>query len=1120
MESSLIIKAKSYLKDYKNRKRIFSVFLVLAVIVVFCTVYALILPAITLTASSDKDIDVESPESWQKIADTAELKDEWSCDALKIAETQLGYIESNNNFREDENGVAHGYTRYGDFVNKPYGDWNTAFVLFCTNYAKIPKEALFYSEDFDEWRLTAKKNGIYDSVYTADPEKGDIILIDTDNDEIADRTGFVSEYTETEEGYSVKTIEGQLDGRVAENEYTEKDSAVVGYLKLGRAEKLYKEKSEKTTSVPASENTTVMKLPKSEQTTDITEKTTGTASSVSNTDENTVQPVSREFTYEDENFEMDFKVSSEKAEAANSLSGEDKKLVLNVIPVDKDSDKYISVYDGVQEIKNRKVNLDYYDISLEADGEKLEISDFDISAQIHAKAPVVEGLEEEFIKEANENADEAYKLSAVNPNDILSDELGATAFAKDEISTAVLSVNVNNDGIALLSEVANPNFKVQYYAWINTVDSTKPANSVGSLSVIDTSGGNLPKNGATLKSKSLYVKKHGTKYFEICTSDVLTRIYKDALFDYIKAPNSSYFNRLYLNDHYQIKEVWVLKNGHSETSTNVNDWNVYSNPKSLHFTNRPLIAETKDNFILIEDGTVIKLVYNCTAGELVDPATFYDYDISTGVWYSGNSTSISNTVLKTQPTGKTYIWAKTNQQGINSSSNYSGTGKKLAFGNANTGSGLKDETWTNNSKSNLINRFNSINRGVGGGSVFSLASKMTNGVITYSSGIVAPKLFNEPGSEADGAVPGKKTYKNYSLAFDRSGDTYTFDSVPGTVANNLQLFFHPVTGTTEYTTIWTNNYWPMDSAPSYGVVGHDFKHGNNNLLQYRRFSGSNTNNFPPSDDGEDHNAYFGMRYQLEFKLDSDYVGPLEYYFYGDDDLWVFLDDKLICDIGGVHSSVGEYVNLWDYMAQGVEGTHKLTLYYTERGASGSTCFMRFTLPSVSSATTEQTTGQLQISKKIFGLEPDREYNFDITFTNSDDSPIYDDYAYTKYSADGTVISNDILLHDGGQFSLKGDEYIVVKYMPIGTKFIVSEQTGDGYYTVVEIEGSEKVQSNEISGQITEETHTVTVDFTNIITYEMPATGGIGANTVIISGAVLIAVAVMSKCKLKRRKRKS
>ena len=114
-----------------------------------------------------------------------------------------------------------------------------------------------------------------------------------------------------------------------------------------------------------------------------------------------------------------------------------------------------------------------------------------------------------------------------------------------------------------------------------------------------------------------------------------------------------------------------------------------------------------------------------------------------------------------------------------------------------------------------------------------------------------------------------------------------------------------------------------------------------------------------------------MQYAVKFTLTADYVGPLEYYFFGDDDMWVFLDDKLVCDIGGVHSSVGEYVNLWDYLRKDgrtESETHTLTFFYTERGASGSTCYMNFTLPSVSGVNIEQKTSDLEVRKQVVGQD--------------------------------------------------------------------------------------------------------------------------------------------------------
>lgn len=99
--------------------------------------------------------------------------------------------------------------------------------------------------------------------------------------------------------------------------------------------------------------------------------------------------------------------------------------------------------------------------------------------------------------------------------------------------------------------------------------------------------------------------------------------------------------------------------------------------------------------------------------------------------------------------------------------------------------------------------------------------------------------------------------------------------------------------------------------------------------------------------------YFGMRYDINFKL-GDYVGPLNYSFTGDDDLWVLLDGKVVIDLGGIHQALSETTDLWDALEfkEGVGATkdedkkknHRLTILYMERGAFASNCKMEFTIP--------------------------------------------------------------------------------------------------------------------------------------------------------------------------------
>ena len=151
----------------------------------------------------------------------------------------------------------------------------------------------------------------------------------------------------------------------------------------------------------------------------------------------------------------------------------------------------------------------------------------------------------------------------------------------------------------------------------------------------------------------------------------------------------------------------------------------------------------------------------------------------------------------------------------------------------------------------------------------------------------------------------RKVYDDYTLEFKRKGDTYTLNGVRNRSG--------------DWVTGAGNNFYPLDSVlPSY------------------------------EESQRSHNYYFGMRYDVTFKI-GDYVGPLNYKFTGDDDLWVVLDGKkIVIDLGGIHSAAGKTVDLWYYIGQAANLTeaqkqqnHTLTILYMERGAGESNCQMEF-----------------------------------------------------------------------------------------------------------------------------------------------------------------------------------
>lgn len=423
----------------------------------------------------------------------------------------------------------------------------------------------------------------------------------------------------------------------------------------------------------------------------------------------------------------------------------------------------------------------------------------------------------------------------------------------------------------------------------------------------------------------------------------------------------------------------------------------------------------------------------------------------------------------------------------------------LAFGNDNCGTGMSryrfDELFLNKYSTKWTDS-NKETHTIGAdqyGCTFGLADSLKDEKIVYNEWLVAPDLFNE------GTANGKTIYTNdSSLTFSRVGDTYTLSAATvggvGTI-NDLQYLFNPSpNGTTTYSSIFTNDFWPLDGAangtdPLFGKDTPDF-YGYDADAQGKDTSKTNVwketaGRLPGSDDGNNHNCFFGMQYAVKFTLTADYVGPLEYYFFGDDDMWVFLDDKLVCDIGGVHSSVGEYVNLWDYLRKDgrtESETHTLTFFYTERGASGSTCYMNFTLPSVSGVNIEQKTSDLEVRKQVVGQdESGQEFNFDIQFYDQNGKPVLDDYAYTKYGKDGKEIDSNLVVHTGDKFTLKDGQYVRIRYLPFGLRYTITEVPRDGYTVSSTINGVTG-QGSEAKGTILNTGQMNTVLFTNTMTY--------------------------------------
>lgn len=723
-------------------------------------------------------------------------------------------------------------------------------------------------------------------------------------------------------------------------------------------------------------------------------------------------------------------------------------------------------------------------LTLLSQGQQMDTSSYAMTATVQVKPQALEPLEaalEQLRQEAPES-DTGISLTLSQTTGRqdrqLAEELmesgGEIPAVTADVRSGVISVQA--------AGTANPHYTVQYYANIPRFNES----GSNPLTVIDTSGGKLPDNVSNPKTKKIYLEPAGgntnknngnaTQQYRVAESKKPTRMYTDNQFEYIKSPNPSYINKLIDSPSYTLAQLWVLKEGKRSDSENQADWDVYDNPGSVHFTNREGV--TGGNVVYIHDDTVIRLVYDTNEAKENFPANFYDYDISDGQNADGS-------------------W-RTGITGINAASNY-GTSREhdqkwdsyanvLAFGNANCGTGMGysafdglflnkfSTTYTNGAIKKNLDLF---------GCTFRIAEGLEDGKIVYNPWIVAPKLFN------DGDASGKHAYAGSSLGFSRVGDTYTLSSASvngGGSVDGLQNFFNPSPSAgTIHKHIFTNDFWPLDATqntdPHFGQYGQSVTFaGFDNVEGKPWYTTPQNGTFPGSDDGKGHNSFFGMQYAVEFTLTADYVGPLEYYFFGDDDMWVFLDNKLVCDLGGVHSSVGEYVNLWDYLQKGTAGTHTLTFFYTERGASGSTCYMNFTLPSVSGVNIEQKTSDLEVRKQVVGQdESNREFEFNIRFYDQNGKPVLDDYAYTKYDKDGRELNGDLVVHTGDKFTLRDGQYVRIRYLPFGLRYTITEEAVNGYTVSSTINGVTG-QGSEAKGTILNTGQMNTVLFTNTMTY--------------------------------------
>lgn len=271
-------------------------------------------------------------------------------------------------------------------------------------------------------------------------------------------------------------------------------------------------------------------------------------------------------------------------------------------------------------------------------------------------------------------------------------------------------------------------------------------------------------------------------------------------------------------------------------------------------------------------------------------------------------------------------------------------------------------------------------------------TQLSDGSLTLAGGAIAP-FFNEDflkGNNSKHTVLGN-VYHNVTFPFIKKALTSSSTSSSGTV-----------------------DYWCFDSADQnnsnrnlrlkYDSSNGYFLQSTNDIVKGQTVDGrnghpatANGNYFPLNSSSESGKACklnygFGQKLQFKFRLTQDGTVtttsnekvPIEFNFSGDDDVWVFIDDQLVLDVGGDHDVVSGRINFRDKNAwvskvknQSSGGytddqtsdfpeslkndsdfykkEHTLTMFYMERGLWESNMKITFNFPD---------ENQLQVEKQV------------------------------------------------------------------------------------------------------------------------------------------------------------
>ncbi len=354
-------------------------------------------------------------------------------------------------------------------------------------------------------------------------------------------------------------------------------------------------------------------------------------------------------------------------------------------------------------------------------------------------------------------------------------------------------------------------------------------------------------------------------------------------------------------------------------------------------------------------------------------------------------------------------------------------------------------------------------------------------------GIVKDKLYTSDG-EVAGAEDNYTGYPKLAVGSDSQSLDYLFTDNKNTEAyTGLNHLFSLEDG-----------YYTYDSAEHYAYLNTDNDNKNFTVYSEDGSKGDDgSGDFMPFNDIDEstrqNDYHFSMNIGFDFTQPENGTvngDAMIFEFSGDDDVWIFIDGKLVLDIGGIHMASKGVINFaqgyaevltgpnedqWDvdenkalqvddsarsgysvvnntrktfvelFGKDALKGntfaagtTHRLEFFYLERGAGESNCSLKFNLQP-------QESNTLTVSKEITNTDKEKYANIEFDFkVELEDAVGAGDYHEmpegTPYTLmkDGEVIDTTRTVGSNGIFTLKHGESAVFSDLDPELKYRVQE----------------------------------------------------------------------------------